>query len=81
MSLHQEEEVFLFQFSPLFMCFTDEELIERGRENGGDRERGGERGDKKKLQDEGKDREKARKVTDGRCGRHTSVLIRVAFCQ
>lgn len=44
-----------------------------------ERERG-ERG-QKKLKDEGKDREKARKVTDGRCGRHTSVLIRVAFCQ
>lgn len=47
MSLQQEEEVFLFQFSPLFMCFTDEELIERGRENGGDREREGGEGTKK----------------------------------
>lgn len=40
MSLHQEEEYFLVHFSPLFMCFTDEELREEDGEKEGEREAG-----------------------------------------
>ena len=48
MSLHQEEEYFLVHFSPLFMCFTDEELIERDRERAGGRKDRRMRGRKEK---------------------------------